>query len=328
MLNELSQFDNLGTPNFHFELLRILHESTSENWRVNDIINLFHNKIIEGRNLFDGCLPLLNQLEITKLDATQSIVVDETFTQFLKNENLMSDRFVERLILSLKNDSIFHQIFCSEFISRDIIYHSLQIDNAAFPLKHSGFKQLLIDFNVIQQHPTKEFNKYIINGRYKKVFDKVVLPEIKKRKIGVEELMKSLAQKQINGEEAEEYVLQFENKRLNNTKEIDWVAEYSVAEGYDIASFKTELSNEHDRFIEVKSFQGEPYFFWTRNEMNIARIKKESYFLYLVDRTKMKTVDKYEPLMIQNPYLKFIKTKSDEWKESIEKIRFDFLPKS
>ncbi|HRK54609.1 MAG TPA: DUF3883 domain-containing protein [Cyclobacteriaceae bacterium] len=323
MLSELSQFENLGTPKFHFELLNTLNDSQSRNWLSSDVAKYFHNRIIEGRNLFDGCLPLLNHLRIVKLDYNKFVSVDEEFKKFLMNQNLMSDRFIERLILWLSNDIIFHKIFCSEFISWDIIYHSLQIENSAFPLKYSAFKQLLIDFNVIQSHPTKEFNRYIINGRYKKLFDKVVLPEIRKRKIGAEELMKSLAQKQINGEEAEKFVLQFEISRLNNSKEIDWVAEYSVAEGYDIASFNSENSIQYDRFIEVKSYQGEPYFYWTRNEMEIARIKKSNYFIYLVDRGKMGNQE-YQPIIIQNPYTELLVKKPIDWKESIEKIRFDF----
>ena len=126
----------------------------------------------------------------------------------------MRDKFVEFLFQALNQDEIFHSIFSSEHISYDIIYHSTQINNAAFGFKYSNFKQLLIDFNVIQIHPTKELSKYILNSRYKKILDKIILPEIKKRKIGIEELKKSMEQQQILGEEAEIFVLNFERKRL------------------------------------------------------------------------------------------------------------------
>lgn len=177
----------------------------------------------------------------------------------------------------------------------------------------------MIDFSILQEHPTKKFNKYIINGRYKKIFDKAVLPEIKKRKIGIEELRKSLEQNQIYGEKAERFVLEFEKQRLNDTKEIDWVAEYSTTDGYDIASYETEASTDHDRFIEVKSYDREPYFFWSRNEIDVARIKKSSYYLYLVDRSKMNIPD-YTPLMIKDPYENVLKNNL-EWEQRIEKIR-------
>ncbi|MEP2023435.1 MAG: DUF3883 domain-containing protein [Reichenbachiella sp.] len=324
MLKELSQFQNFGTPKVHYEILSVINGSEEITWLESDVRDRLYNRIIDGRTLFDGCLPLLHKMNLAlKLDNGR-IQIDDSFKEFLRSENLMIDRFVERLLLSLQNDNVFHNIFCSEYISWDIIYNTLQIDNSAFPLKFASFKQLLIDFKIISDHPTKEFNKFIINGRYKKIFDKIVLPEIRKRKVGVEELMKSLEQKRINGEEAEKFVRDFEEKRLKHKKEVDWVAEYSAAEGYDIASFETELSKKHDRFIEVKSYEGTPYFYWSRNEMNIARIKKGNYFLYLVDRKKMNK-DDYEPMMIQNPYINLIQIKNDKWEDVVDKLRFDYI---
>jgi hypothetical protein len=230
------------------------------------------------------------------------------------------------MMIVLNADAAFHDIFCSEYISYDIIYHSIQIDNSAFPLKYACFKQLLIDFGVLKEHPAQGLNKYIINGRYKKIFDKEILPEIKKRKLGIEELRKSLEQNQIYGEEAERFVLKFEKDRLNGEKAIDWVAEYSASDGYDIASYETVYSNSHDRFIEVKSYSGEPYFFWSRNEMDIARIKKNSYYLYLVDRSRMNAPG-YIPIIIQDPYNNVLKN-GTEWEQRIEKIKLQMIMKT
>ena len=74
------------------------------------------------------------------------------------------------------------EYFSSKNLSHDIIYKSLQLNNSAFEFKYSNFKQLLLDFNLILEHPTPEFKSYIINQRYKKLFDKSVLPEIKQKK--------------------------------------------------------------------------------------------------------------------------------------------------
>ena len=89
-----------------------------------------------------------------------------------------------------------------------------------FGFKFSTFKQLLLDFGAIKTHPKPELSSFIINSRYKKLFDKTVLPEIKKRKIGIEEFRKSIEQQQIYGEEAEKFVLNFEFNRLNQNKTI------------------------------------------------------------------------------------------------------------
>ena len=249
------------------------------------------------------------------------LTIEPSFNQYLESEALFIDRLVERMVLSLKDDSVFHDIFCSEYLSHDVVYKLIQIENAAFPLKYSGFKQLLIDFNFLEDHPQSNFPKYIINSQYKKIFDKAALPEIKKRKIGIQELRKSLEQQQIYGEEAEKFVLDFEQKRLKDrADEVVWVAEYSVAAGYDIASLHSDKSEQLDRFIEVKSFAGSPYFFWSRNEIEVARIKKKNYFLYLVNREQLDSPD-YKPIMIQNPYESVLKAEN-YWDQTPEKIKF------
>jgi len=320
MLKDLRPFENLGSPQYFFELFNSLKGDSDIIWSRRDLEQLFYNRNINGRSIFDGCLDLAFHIKVLILEDTGIVTIDRTFSDFLFSEKQMCDKFVEYLFLILKDDDDFQNIFSSKNISYDIIYHSIQITNSAFGLKYACFKQLLIDFEVIKIHPTIEIKKFIINSRYKKLFDKTILPEIKKRKIGIEEFHISLEQKQIFGEEAERFVLKFEFDRLNGNKLIDWVAEYSVAEGYDIASFNEERSIYNDRFIEVKSFNGQPYFFWSRNEIDIARIKKDEYYLYLVDRNRLNEID-YRPMIIQNPY-KEVYNNEVEWEQRVEKIRF------
>ncbi|MFD0750167.1 DUF3883 domain-containing protein [Mucilaginibacter calamicampi] len=320
MLKDLRTYDNLGSPQYFFELFKSLNNNNATIYSKRDLEQLFYNRNINGRSVFDGCLDLAFNIGVLLIDDTNTVSLNKTFQDFLLSEKQMCDKFVEYLFLSLKDDNEFQNIFSSKNISYDVIYHSVQITYGAFGLKYASFKQLLIDFEIIKIHPTTEIKKFIINSRYKKLFDKTILPEIKRRKIGIEEFQLSLEQQQIYGEEAEKFVLKFEHDRLNGNKTIDWVAEYSVAEGYDIASFNNELSIVNDRFIEVKSFSGRPYFFWSRNEIDIARIKKGEYYLYLVDRDKMNNID-YTPLIIQNPYVEIYNNEAN-WDQRIEKIRF------
>ncbi|MFZ4680427.1 MAG: DUF3883 domain-containing protein [Flavobacterium sp.] len=318
MLNDLRTYDNLGDPHYFFELFSSLKNDEAGVWTVRDAEQLFYNKNINGRTIFDGCLVLALKISIVELDELEKISINHRFKDFLLSENQMCDKFVEFLFQALHQDEIFHTIFSLEHISYDIIYHTTQINNSAFGFKYSNFKQLLIDFNVIQIHPTKELSKYILNSRYKKIFDKIILPEIKKRKIGIDELKKSMEQQQIHGEEAEIFVLNFERERLENKVGIDWVAEYSIAEGYDISSFQQVESEYNDCFIEVKSYSGTPYFFWSRNEVDISRIKGDHYFLYLVDRNQMSN-DGYKPIIIQNPFKEVLH--NDKWIKQIEKYK-------
>ena len=320
MLKELRQYSNFGTPNYFFELFTTLKNNQDVRFQRRDIDKLFFNKIVDGRSVFDGCVELALRTEVLN-SSSGLITVDTGISDCLNSVYQMVDKFNEYLFFTLKNDDEFHNIFCSEHLSHDIIYKSLQINNVAFGLKYSNFKQLLIDFNAIKNHPTPEINYFIINSRYKKLFDKTVLPEIKKRKIGIEEFRKSMEQQQMYGEEAEKFVIEYETERLKNKKEIDWVAEYIVNEGYDIASYN-EIENEQpNRFIEVKSYDGpKGYFYWSRNEYQVAKLKGGNYWIYLVNRSKMKN-EGYKPEKYQDPFNTILGDHNIDWIEEVEKYK-------
>lgn len=323
MLEELRRYRNFGTPNYFFELLSTLKGNQEATYSRTDIEKLFYNRVIDGRSIFDGCLELAIRTEILVFE-NDFLSLGNGVADSLNSISQMRDKFVEYLFKALKDDDEFHKIFCSDYLSHDIIYKSLQINNQAFGLKYSNFKQLLIDFEAIKTHPTAELNSFIINNRYKKLFDKAVLPEIKKRKIGIEEFQKAMEQQQIYGEEAEKYVLNFEFYRLKEQKEIEWVAEYIVNEGYDIASYNHESDELPNRFIEVKSYDGEiPYFFWSRNEYSVAKRKKDDYWLYLVNRSDMNKAD-YVPIMIQNPYEEIL-SNDENWEKQVEKYKVELI---
>jgi hypothetical protein len=318
MLKDLRQFDNLGTPTFFFELLTTLKESKKQKWSIDDINKLFFNRVIDSRSTFEGCIFLAFQINLI-VAIKGNIKIDQKFDNYLNSKNQMNDKFVERLFLKLQSVSEIYEIFSSENFSQDIIYQSLQLKNSAFGFKYANLKQLLIDFNVLKVHPTNEINNLIINTRYKKIFDKVILPEIKKRKIGIEEFTRSIEQQQIYGEEAERFVLKYEHNRLDGIKEIQWVAEYTVNAGYDIASFETINDKEPNRFIEVKSYDGvKPYFFWSRNEMEVAKRKLNEYWLYLINRKEIDKKD-YKPLCIRNPSVNVLE--NIEWHKTIDKYK-------
>ena len=315
MLKDLRRFENLGTPNYFFELITILKNNY---WTSQNVHEHFFNRVIDGRVIYDGCLPLLELLKI--INSTEDyLTLDSEFSGNIISVTYLKNKILIRLFEVLKNDSSFQNIFCSEHVSFDVIYHSPQINNSAFHFKYSNFKQLLIDFDLLLPHPEKNIRKLIINRKYKRFFDQQILPEIKRRMFGIDELRKQLEQKQLDGEEAENFVLDYENKRLyshNKLNEIEKISEYDSSAGYDIISFDNVHSQDIDRFIEVKSYSEIPYFFWSKNEVEVARLKQNQYFLYLVNRKKIDQTD-YKPLIIQNPYLNVLQ--NDQWSKEVEK---------
>lgn len=323
MLSDLRKYENLGTPSYYFQLLTSISNSFEAGWKSDDVNQIFYNKVVDGRMIFDGCISLALRIKVL-ISREDFLFVDEKISVSLASEMQMRDKFVEYLLKELVDDDEFHQIFNSKHLTYDVIYKSVQISNNAFGFKFSNFKQLLLDFDVIRHHPVPEIKSFILNSRYKKTFDKIALPEIKKRKIGIEELRRNIEEQQVHGEEAEKFVLSFEKRRLGEAKPVEWIAEYVANEGYDIASFdaETDSDDEYNRFIEVKSYVGsKPYFYWSRNEYLVARRRQNKYWLYLVDRNEINT-NGYVPIMIQNPY--DIVFNSDRWIEQVEKYKFEW----
>jgi hypothetical protein len=73
---------------------------------------------------------------------------------------------------------------------------------------------------------------------------------------------------------------------------------------YDILSFTKSASifGFSDRLIEVKAVSGIDFkFYWSRNEVEAAKIHGPKYFLYLVP-VSQKGFDMKNVKMIQNPF--------------------------
>jgi len=318
MLEEFKKYYCLGTPNYFLELFTELAKEKNAKLNEKDLYFLFYNRIIDGRFIIDGGIRLALYIGILKKDSGK-IFFNKDFALFLENVNLLREGFVFFLFKAFKKNNVLPPFFDSKFITYDIVNNTLQIDNAAFRLEFSNFKQLFLDFGIIIPHPKKEFNSFLINPKIKKVFDDYFLPLQKKRRISLDELELYLKQQQIYGEEAEKFVIEFENIRLKNVKRIIWVSPYNVNEGYDVLSYNLPEDENTNRFIEVKSYEGNyPYFYWTKNEIETSRLKGQKYWIYLVNRREI-NCDGYIPIMIQNPYKTVLN--HDDWIKEVEKYK-------
>jgi hypothetical protein len=106
-------------------------------------------------------------------------------------------------------------------------------------------------------------------------------------------------------------------------KRINHVAAENVGAGYDILSF-TESANaagHSDRFIEVKAVSPIDFkFYWSRNEIETARVYGPNYFLYLVPVFKG-GFDLQKLKIIQNPFKRVYSAKKS-WLRQEEVIAF------
>ncbi|TAA73142.1 DUF3883 domain-containing protein [Planococcus salinarum] len=120
----------------------------------------------------------------------------------------------------------------------------------------------------------------------------------------LDELQAKLKKQSDAGKAAEDHAVTYEKKRLRSlgffaeAEKVECISESIVNAGYDILSYSSQ-SLEPDRFIEVKSFNSGHTFYWSRNELEVAKFLGDSYFLYLVTHSESKQV---EIRVIQNPY--------------------------
>jgi len=185
-------------------------------------------------------------------------------------------------------------------ISFDESANQFYISKSAFSLSAAVFRNMLISFNAMRP----KAGKFVIPDDYDSIFEYSI--EEKRKKISLEELQQKLELQSAIGDKGELFVMDYEKKRIGIQKQNPRrISIIDVAAGYDIASYESKDSNCFDRFIEVKTFCGEKKFHWSKNEIEVARLRRNKYFIYLVDFRKIEQTN-YTPEIIQDPYSKIV----------------------
>lgn len=123
------------------------------------------------------------------------------------------------------------------------------------------------------------------------------------------DLEKMLAENRKLGAKGERAVVEFEKNRLLKLGKIVQselvrrISTVNVAAGYDVESFDgTSDAIVPNRFIEVKTTTGfEIRFYWTRNEIEVAKTKKKQYWIYAMVEFRENRPSDCFPIMIRNP---------------------------
>jgi hypothetical protein len=320
MLEELKKYENLGTIGFFYELFELVNGQ--DLWSEADINDYFYNKIIDDRRVYDGCMPLLKSLGIVLIDSQGFLEVPFSYKEKFNSIDLIKKNLVEKIILKLKNDPAFVPLFSNNNIEFDYVNNAISVNKNTFGLKYSNFMRLLtnLGFFQVQYNLTNSF--LIINSDWEDFFISHFSLKLRKKKT-LEQLYKQLEIQNKYGEDAEKFALEFEKIRLSSTVYIHWIAPFDVGAGYDILSIDN-MKNKNKRCIEVKSYSGGVYFYWSSNEVEVAEKEKNNYFLYLVDRGKMGNED-YSPIMIQNPYKSVFNNK--DWSKELQSQSWKFEQK-
>jgi len=95
---------------------------------------------------------------------------------------------------------------------------------------------------------------------------------------------------------------------------VEHVALRNAAAGYDILSVEAETPTDTTkRYIEVKAVSPESFqFYWSRNEVEVARLLGQFYYLYLVPVSASHEIYKERFVIISDPYAKVL-GHEDKW---------------
>ncbi len=271
---------------------------------------------------FEGIMHFLEWLKIIKIN--NGLASLNRNIEFVKDGHI-SSHFFQLLFCQLLKDNLLSSFLNQSNVSYDDKEKLIVINNDLIDLKFSQFRNILINLNFFI--PDKLIkNQFVINDDYKKLCLRVIIPLMESnshRKLTLEELEKKQDIQEQIGKDAEEYVLGYEKNRLKghiNVDNIRIISTDNVNAGYDIQSYQDMHSIIINRFIEVKSFSDNASFYWSKNEIDISKIKAYQYHLYLVNRDKM-TKKGYKPIVIRNPYINVL-LNEEEWDKRVEKYYF------
>ena len=212
---------------------------------------------------------------------------------------------VGRICFDCLKYAIEQKLIDCETVVYDALNDYYVLQRYSFRVDAAIFRNVLLQFGALKENE----HGFIVDRKYEPVL--VAEIRIRSRKLSLERLKQIQELEAEQGEIGEEFVLEFERKRLSQIADrIKRISDVDVSAGYDIVSRKTYESVQADRFIEVKTYKGEVHFYWSENEIRTAKLYGERYVLALVDFTRIKEIG-YSPRFIEDPARNLLNSK--EW---------------
>jgi len=283
-------------------------------------LNNIKRKYLKSAIAFEETISLLKALNIIKTKS-DLLILTKAFSFPIDSIQEFKIKFTPFLFSANR--------FVSKYLNTFLLNFQIDIDNINFratvfdKIKFSAVRNLLLELEFITV--SEDNTTYFINPIYTELF----MSQFSRRRLSPEKFKKN----QINNEsialKAEISIIEFESSRLTNISllphEIEHTSLKNVLAGYDIKSYENYLDinfNRIERYIEVKAVSIEDYnFYWSRNEIQIAKVFGEKYYLYLLPVISKNLFDFDNLIIKQNPY-KNIYPNEAEWRKDEEIVSF------
>lgn len=298
MLSELRRYNNIGDVNgITYFLKLVLSDSRTQKSSAQKLCALRNNIRLN----FPAAVSLFKYLEVIE-ERTGYLYPTDIGKSLIEADD------IEKELCKL----CFKKTISDTLLDTAAVHYSINGDEYAierygFAVSAALFRNILLQYHALRE----QAGDLVISSEYEDIF----VEYQKKHKIGMslEKLKKQLEDQELQGERAEQFVLLYEKKRLvghPNLSKIKQISVIDVTAGYDILSYNDVESEKLDRFIEVKSYVGNPHFYWSQNEIEKARLYEDKYCIYLIDASEVDNPE-YEPRIIQNPAANVLE--SDKW---------------
>jgi len=276
---------------------------------------------------FEGLIGILKFLNII-VEKNSILYLSKKIKRF-ENDDAFCVWLIKALLDEIEKRKLQNDLFPIENIKFDIPKASISIISVPLDLYYRSLRDFFIELKFWSRPPFLN-NVLLIENKYRNLFENVIknrnASEVwvnnKYRKFSPQILEAILEKRNKNGILAENFALAYEKKINKNhplRKMIELISRIDISAGFDLVSFACENSRELDKFIEVKAYTQGKKFYWTRNEIDKARIFSDNYFIYLIDIREI-TKNDYIPTIIRNPYKKFMIEKEGEMKTEILSI--------
>ena len=241
--------------------------------RIFEICNSTNTEFHNAKSFFP-------EISFIKFDQTINLLNDIQLNRPYTKEN-----FSEELLVFILKE-------CPDFFNFCLAQNMKKL-SFSIPIRYYVMRNLLLQMEIIKKADSNYF--VFMEDKYQNKVAELV--KKKQRKKTLNELMEELEHKAYLGDIAEQYVLNYEQKKFPK-KSIQYVSPFDVSAGYDILSFFSREDLYPRKMIEVKCVGNDYAFHISKNELETAKKNIDNYYLCLVHYSLEK-----EPLFIEDVYL-------------------------
>jgi len=303
MSNVLPQTRLLGNKRLYETLFREVFVSGQAVLKE-DVRSYCLSSLYRAGSHLDGALELLQGVGALHADGAMLKADQEVLSELKQGD--IGLLVAKRLLLQLSSMGEIDLVFPSGSLSVGALTGEVYVHLSRIPFEGLPAVRLMRDLDVI--HDSEESPVLLkISGPLVSIIRATVAASISRKRavkgMTPEQLALLQQAQAVQGSLAEEFVLEFERRRLNGhvfLNLIERISTRSVSAGYDIESYDGPSSFLPDRFIEVKSFLGAEHFYWSQGELEAARALGDRYHIYLVDMDRY-SLPEYAPRIIRNP---------------------------